>query len=49
MGLGYALSEHLVVENGQVLTQSFMDYAILKAADMPRLGHPGRRVREQAL
>jgi len=41
MGLGYALSEHLVVENGQVLTQSFMDYAILKAEDMPRLGHPG--------
>jgi xanthine dehydrogenase molybdenum-binding subunit len=37
MGLGYALSEHLVVEAGQVLTQSFMDYAILKAADMPRL------------
>ena len=37
MGLGYALSERLVVERGQVLTQSFMDYAILKATDMPRL------------
>ena len=37
MGLGYALSEHLVVEDGQVLTRSFMDYAILKAQDMPRL------------
>jgi xanthine dehydrogenase molybdenum-binding subunit len=37
MGLGYALSERLVVEDGQVLTQSFMDYAMLKAADMPRL------------
>src|SRR5712692_6067576 len=37
MGLGYALSERLVVEDGQVLTQSFMDYAILKAEDMPRL------------
>jgi xanthine dehydrogenase molybdenum-binding subunit len=37
MGLGYALSERLVVEDGQVLTQSFMDYAILKADDMPRL------------
>ena len=37
MGLGYALSERLVVEDGQVLTQSFMDYAILKAVDMPRL------------
>jgi CO/xanthine dehydrogenase Mo-binding subunit len=37
MGLGYALSERLVVEGGQVVTQSFMDYAILTAADMPRL------------
>jgi len=37
MGLGYALSERLVVEDGQVLTQSFMDYAVLKAQDMPRL------------
>ncbi len=37
MGLGYALSERLVVEEGQVLTQSFMDYALLKAADMPEL------------
>ncbi|MBI1962481.1 MAG: xanthine dehydrogenase family protein molybdopterin-binding subunit [Candidatus Rokubacteria bacterium] len=37
MGLGYALSERLVVEDGQVLTQSFMDYAVLKAADMPQI------------
>jgi CO/xanthine dehydrogenase Mo-binding subunit len=37
MGLGYALSERLVVEQGQVLTASFMDYAILKADDMPEL------------
>ena len=35
MGLGYALSEKLVVDGGQVLTASFMDYAVLKAADMP--------------
>src|SRR4029453_18223264 len=35
MGLGYALSELLVVQEGQVLTASFMAYAILKAADMP--------------
>ncbi|OGL07354.1 MAG: hypothetical protein A3I17_07980 [Candidatus Rokubacteria bacterium RIFCSPLOWO2_02_FULL_72_37] len=35
MGLGYALAERLVVEEGQILTQSFMDYALLKAADMP--------------
>src|SRR5262249_28066228 len=35
MGLGYALSERLVVEDGQILTSSFMDYAILRADDMP--------------
>src|SRR5207244_3308408 len=37
MGLGYALTEKLVVEEGQILTQSFMDYAVLKAADMPEI------------
>ena len=37
MGLGYALSERLVVEDGQVLTATFMDYAVLKADDMPEL------------
>src|SRR5204863_7942288 len=37
MGLGYALSERLVVERGQILTASFMDYAVLKATDMPEL------------
>jgi CO/xanthine dehydrogenase Mo-binding subunit len=37
MGLGYALSERLVVQEGQILTASFMDYAILKADDMPEI------------
>jgi CO/xanthine dehydrogenase Mo-binding subunit len=37
MGLGYALSEHLVVEGGQVLTATFMDYAIFRADDMPAM------------
>ena len=37
MGLGYALTEHLVVAEGQVLTQSFMDYAVLKADAMPEI------------
>jgi len=37
MGLGYALSEKLVVEQGQVLTQTFMDYAVFKAGDMPEI------------
>jgi xanthine dehydrogenase molybdenum-binding subunit len=37
MGLGYALSERLVVQDGQILTASFMDYAILRAEDMPEI------------
>jgi xanthine dehydrogenase molybdenum-binding subunit len=37
MGLGYALAEKLVIEDGQVLTQTFMDYAVLKAGDMPEM------------
>ncbi|MEK7700535.1 MAG: xanthine dehydrogenase family protein molybdopterin-binding subunit [candidate division NC10 bacterium] len=37
MGLGYALGERLVVEEGQILTQSFMDYAVLRADDMPEI------------
>jgi CO/xanthine dehydrogenase Mo-binding subunit len=37
MGLGYALSERLVVEAGQVVTQTFMDYALLRADDMPEI------------
>ena len=35
MGLGYALTEELVVERGQVLTGSFMDYALVRADEMP--------------
>jgi xanthine dehydrogenase molybdenum-binding subunit len=37
MGLGYALSERLVVRDGHVVTASFMDYALLRADDMPRI------------
>jgi xanthine dehydrogenase molybdenum-binding subunit len=37
MGLGYALTERLVVERGHVLTGTFMDYALLRADDMPAL------------
>jgi xanthine dehydrogenase molybdenum-binding subunit len=37
MGLGYALAERLVVQDGQVLSATFMDYAILRADDMPEL------------
>jgi xanthine dehydrogenase molybdenum-binding subunit len=37
MGLGYALSERLVIRDGQVLTPTFMDYAVLKADEMPEI------------
>ncbi len=37
MGLGYALTEKLVVREGQILSATFMDYAILRAADMPEI------------
>jgi xanthine dehydrogenase molybdenum-binding subunit len=37
MGLGYALTEELVIERGHVLTASFMDYALVKADEMPEL------------
>ena len=35
MGLGYALCEKLEVRDGQIVTATFMDYAMLKADDMP--------------
>lgn len=37
MGLGYALTEHLVVEEGQILSATFMDYALVKADEMPAI------------
>jgi len=37
MGLGYALCERLVVEGGHVQSATFMDYALLKAEDMPEI------------
>jgi xanthine dehydrogenase molybdenum-binding subunit len=37
MGLGYALSEKLVVREGQILTASFMDYALIRADEMPEI------------
>jgi carbon-monoxide dehydrogenase large subunit len=43
-GAGQALMEHLVIDaSGQVLTGSFMDYAMPRATDLPRmtvLSHP---------
>jgi CO/xanthine dehydrogenase Mo-binding subunit len=37
MGLGYALSEELVIREGRVLNPQFMEYAILLASDMPEI------------
>ncbi|MBI4648483.1 MAG: xanthine dehydrogenase family protein molybdopterin-binding subunit [Bacteroidia bacterium] len=37
MGLGYAISEELVVENGYVLNPSFHNYKLLTAGDIPEI------------
>jgi xanthine dehydrogenase molybdenum-binding subunit len=37
MGLGYALSEELRIEQGRVLNPQFMEYALLTASDMPEI------------
>ncbi|HWP56821.1 MAG TPA: xanthine dehydrogenase family protein molybdopterin-binding subunit [Candidatus Acidoferrales bacterium] len=37
MGIGYALMEHLVVEDGKVTTANFGDYKIPTIQDIPRL------------
>lgn len=37
MGLGYALTEELMLKNGKVLNPSFVDYKILRSTDMPEL------------
>lgn len=40
MGLGYALSEQLIMDEGKTLNTAFLDYRILSAVDMP----PGESV-----
>ena len=37
MGLGYALTEELVMSQGRTLNASFLDYKIPGALDMPRM------------
>ncbi|MEE9170365.1 MAG: molybdopterin cofactor-binding domain-containing protein, partial [bacterium] len=37
MGMGYALTEELLVENGQVLNPSFHDYKVPTACDIPEI------------
>ncbi len=37
MGLGYALSEELLIREGRVVNPQFMEYALLPASDMPEI------------
>jgi len=37
MGLGYAVSEELVLDEGRITNLSFADYKLLTAADIPPL------------
>jgi nicotinate dehydrogenase large molybdopterin subunit len=37
MGLGFALTEEIVRENGKTLNPSFLDYKLFTAADMPKI------------
>jgi len=37
MGIGWALTENLIMENGRILNGSFTDYKILHSVDVPRL------------
>ena len=37
MGLGYALSEEMLYEDGQLITPSFSEYLIPTSMDMPEV------------
>ncbi|MEK6587501.1 MAG: molybdopterin cofactor-binding domain-containing protein, partial [Chloroflexota bacterium] len=37
MGLGYALTEELIVKDGRVMNPDFLDYQLFTAADMPQI------------
>jgi len=37
MGIGYALTERLILENGKVMNPNFLDYKILTAKDVPKI------------
>jgi xanthine dehydrogenase molybdenum-binding subunit len=37
MGLGYALTEELLVKDGRVMNPDFADYHLFTAADMPQI------------
>jgi len=37
MGMGFALTEGLLVEDGRILNSSFTDYRLLRACDVPKI------------
>jgi CO/xanthine dehydrogenase Mo-binding subunit len=37
MGVGFALTEDLLVENGRIMNSSFTDYRLLRACDVPEI------------
>ena len=37
MGIGYALTERLILENGKVMNPNFLDYKLLTAKDVPKI------------
>ncbi len=37
MGMGYAISEHLLVEDGVIRNPSFRDYKLITAPEMPEV------------
>jgi CO/xanthine dehydrogenase Mo-binding subunit len=37
MGMGFALTENLLVENGRIMNSSFGDYRLLRACDVPQI------------
>jgi xanthine dehydrogenase molybdenum-binding subunit len=37
MGIGYALTERLILQNGKVMNPNFLDYKILTAKDVPNI------------
>ncbi len=38
MGVGYALTEGLVIQDGRVINPGYRDYKILRAPDAPEIG-----------
>ena len=50
-GIGQALREHIVydADSGQLLTASFMDYGMPRAADMPSFHTASSRRRRRAI